>query len=154
MMRTIAQVHVEMNPHSPTAAEKYGGTIGRKPWPVGCKKQIGGQLIAQGFTARAQVRRADLLAGFNDEFGIEAEPAAARLAHGPKRRQIDAVLPLIVGGAAAVNAIVDRRGPPRVQIIAPFSRHASRDTPREDKDASRLEIRSIVSRNRVARMPA
>src|SRR5258705_10535099 len=105
MMRTIAQVHVEMNPHSPTAAEKYGGTIGRKPWPVGCKKQIGGQLIAQGFTDLAQVRRADLLAGFNDEFGIEAEPAAARLAHGPKRRQLDAVVPLIIGGAAAPKPV-------------------------------------------------
>jgi len=67
---------------------------------------------------------ADLLAGFNDEFDIEAEPAAARLAHGPKRRQIDAVLPFIVGSATAVDAIAGRRGPPRIEVIAPFSRHA------------------------------
>ena len=105
MMRTIAQVHIEMNPHSPAATEEYGGTVGRQPRPVGCKKQIGGQLIAQGFTDLAQVRRPDLLARLHDEFGIEAEPASACLAHGPKRRQIDAVLPFIVGGATAVNAI-------------------------------------------------
>src|SRR5258705_10191231 len=124
MMRTIAQVHVEMYPHSAAAAEEYGGTIGRKPRPVGCKKKVSGELIAQGFTDLAQVRRPDLLARFNNEFGIEAEPATAGLAHGPKRRQVDAVLPFIVGGAAAVNTIVARRGPPRIQIIAPFSRHA------------------------------
>ena len=105
MMRAVAQVHVEMNPHSPAAAEEYRGTIGRKPRSVGCKKQIGGQLIAQGFTDLAQVRRPDLLARLHDEFGIEAEPAAACLAHGPKRRQIDAVLPFIVGGTTAVDAI-------------------------------------------------
>src|SRR6266478_8500165 len=105
MMRTVAQVQVEMNPHSPAAAEEYRGTIGRKPRPVGCQKQIGGQLIAQRFTDLAQVRRPDLLAGLDDEFGIEAEPATAGLAHGPKRRQIDAVLPFIVGGAATVNTI-------------------------------------------------
>src|SRR6266446_1540856 len=105
MMRAIAQVHVEMYPHAPAAAEEYGRTIRRKPRPVGCQKQIGGQLIAQRFTDLAQVRRPDLLAGFNDEFGIEADAATAGLAHGPKRRQIDAVLPFIVGGAAAVNTI-------------------------------------------------
>src|SRR5258706_15019912 len=112
-----------MNPPSAAAAEKYGGTIGRQPRPVGCQKRVGGQLIAQGFTDLAQIRRPDLLAGFDDKFGIEAEPAAARLAHGPKRRQIDAVLPFIVGGATAVDATADRRGPPWIQIIAPFSRH-------------------------------
>jgi hypothetical protein len=127
MMRTIAQVRVEMNPHSAAAAEEDGGTIGRQPRPVGCQKQIGGQLIAQGFTELAQIRRPDLLAGFDDEFDIEAEPAAARLAHGPKRRQIDAVLPFVVGGATAVDAIADRRGPPRIEVIAPFSRHAFDD---------------------------
>src|SRR5450759_326256 len=47
MMRTVAQVDIEMNPYSATTAEEYRGTIGGKPGPVRCKKQIGGELIAQ-----------------------------------------------------------------------------------------------------------
>src|ERR1700730_14947854 len=127
MMRTVAQVHIEMNPYSAAAAEEYGGAVGGKPGPVGCDKQIGLKLVAQRFADLAQIRRPDLLAHFNDKFGIEAEPAAARLAHGPERCQIDAVLPLVVGGAAAVDAVIDRGRPPRIQVVTPFSDHAVDD---------------------------
>ena len=75
----------------------------------------------------AQIRRADLLAGLDDEFGIEAELAAARLAHRTQRRQIDAVLALVIGGAAAIDAIAFRRRPPRIEIVAPFADHAVDD---------------------------
>ena len=75
----------------------------------------------------AQIRRADLLAGLDDEFGVEAEPAAARLAHRRQRRHVDAVLALVVGGAAAIDAIADHRRPPRIEIVAPFPDHAVDD---------------------------
>src|SRR3981189_228574 len=105
MMRAVAQVHIEMNPYPAPAAEKYRRTIRGKPGPVGAEKQVGLKLIAQLLAHLTQIRRSDLLAGFDDEFGVEAEPAAAGFANGAKRRQIDAVLPFVVGGAAAVDAI-------------------------------------------------
>src|SRR5260370_41947684 len=127
MMRTIAQIHIEMDPYSAAAAEEYGGAVRGKPGPVGGEKQIGLELITQLFAHLAQIRRPDLLAGFNNEFGVEAEPAAACRAHRAKRRQIDAVLPLIVGGTTAVDTIIDGCRPPWIQIVAPFSRHAVDD---------------------------
>ncbi len=127
MMRSVTQVHIEMDPYSTTAAEEYGGAVRGKPGAVRGEKQIGLELIAQLFAHLAQIRRPDFLAGFNDKFGVEAEPAAARLANGAKRRQIDAVLPLIVGGTTAVDTIVDRCRPPRIQIVPPFPRHAVDD---------------------------
>ena len=44
-----------------------------------------------------------------------------------ERRHVDAVLPLIVGGTTPVDTIIDRCRPPRIQIVAPFSRHAVDD---------------------------
>lgn len=105
MMRTVAQVHVEVNPQSAAAAEKYRRPVRGKPRPVGGQKQIGGQFIAQGFANLAEIRRSDLFCHLDDKFGIEAEPATARLAHGGKRRHIDAVLSLVVGGAAAIDPV-------------------------------------------------
>src|SRR5260370_400481 len=60
MMRTVAQIHVEVNPNSAAAAEEYGGTIGGKPGPIGSKKQVGLQLIAQLLAHLSQIRRPDL----------------------------------------------------------------------------------------------
>ncbi len=74
-----------------------------------------------------QIRRADLLAGLDQELGIEAELAAARLADGAQRRHVDAVLTLVVGGAPAIDAIAFGRGLPRIKIVAPFADHAAHD---------------------------
>ncbi len=49
MMRTVAQIHIEENPYTATAAKEYGGTVGGKPRPVRRQKQIGCELIAQRF---------------------------------------------------------------------------------------------------------
>src|SRR5260370_17192266 len=120
MMRTVPQIHIEMDPYSATAAEEDGGAVRGKPGPVRGEKQIGLELVTQLLANLAQIRRPDFLAGFNDKFGVEAEPAAARLANGAKRRQIDAVLPLIVGGAPAVDTITRCRRPPPAPFLPPF----------------------------------
>ena len=74
-----------------------------------------------------QIRRADLLAGLDDEFCIEAELAAPDIANRAQRRHVDAVLALVVGGAAAIDAIALDRGLPWIEIVAPFADHAAHD---------------------------
>src|SRR5579863_6647594 len=79
------------------------------------------------FADLSQVRRPNLLSGLDQKLGIEAKPAAARLAHRLERRNIDAVLPLVVGSAPAIDAIAGNRRPPWIEIIAPLSGHAVDD---------------------------
>ncbi len=116
-----------MNADAAAAAEEDRRPVRRQPRPVGGHEQVGLEFVAQRPAHRAEIRRADLLAHLDDEFGVEAEPAAARLAHGAERRQIDAVLALVVGGAAAIDAIADLRGPPRIEAAAPLPFHAVDD---------------------------
>ncbi len=127
MMPAVAQIDVEMNPQAATAAEENGRSIRRQPRPVGRQKQIGFQFLAQSLAHLAQIGRADLFAGLDDEFGVEAELAAARLADRRERRQIDAVLAFIIGGAAAIDALALCRGPPWIEIVAPLACHAVDD---------------------------
>ena len=127
MIAAFAQIDVEMDSHAATAAEEDGGSIRRKPRAVGSEQQVGLKFLMQRLADLRQIRRADLLAGLDDELGIEAELAAAGLADGTQRRHIDAVLSLVVGGAAAIDAIAFGRGLPRIEIVAPFADHAAHD---------------------------
>ena len=111
----------------PRQPRKIVGRSAESRGPSDARNRSACQFIAQGFADLAQIRRADLLTGLDDEFGIEAELAAARLANRTQRRHIDAVLPLVVGRAAAVDALAFGRRPPRIEIVAPFADHAVDD---------------------------
>src|SRR6185312_14500075 len=87
------------------AAEEDGRAGGREPRSVGGDEQIRLQLFTMRLAHLAQVGRADLLAGLDDELDVEAELAAARFAHRAQGREIDAVLAFVVGGAAAVGSL-------------------------------------------------
>src|SRR5262245_10957604 len=108
-----------MDTDAAAAAEKHGRTISRKARTVGGEKQVGLQLVAQAFADLAEIGRADLLAHLDDEFGVETELAAAHRADRTQRRKIDAVLPLVVGGAAAIDAVADRRDAPGIETFPP-----------------------------------
>src|SRR6187551_1275879 len=127
MVATLAQIDIEMNAVAAAAAEKDGRSVSREPRTVGGQEQIRLQLLAVGFAYLPQVGRADLLAGLDDEFDVEAELAAAGLAHGAQGRQIDAVLALVVGGAAAIDALASGGGFPGIEVVAPFAFHAIDD---------------------------
>src|SRR4051812_42351816 len=99
MVAALAQIDIEMDAVAAAAAEEDRRPVGREPRPVGGDEQIRLQLLAVGLAYLPQIGRADLLAGLDDEFDVEAELAAAGLAHGAQGREIDAVLPLVVGGA-------------------------------------------------------
>src|SRR5205823_5182753 len=124
MVPAFAQIDIEMDAVAAAAAEEDGRPLRRQPRSIGRQEQIGLQLLAMGFAHLPQIGRADLLAGLDDEFGIEAELAAAGLAHGAQGREIDAVLALIVSRAAAIDALASGGGLPRIEIVAPFAFHA------------------------------
>src|SRR3981081_4562149 len=65
LVPTVGQVAIEVDRYPAAAAEEDGGAVGGKPRPVGCHKQIGLEFIAQLYADLAQIRRSDLLAGFN-----------------------------------------------------------------------------------------
>src|ERR1700751_295241 len=69
------------------------------------------------------VRRADLLPHLDQEFGVEAELAASRLADRAERCEIDRVLAFIVGGATPIDAVTDRGCLPRIEPVAPLAFH-------------------------------
>jgi hypothetical protein len=127
VMRAIPQIDVELDPDAAPAAKKYRGAFRRKTGAVGRQKQIGVQFIAERFTDLAQIGRPDLFTCLDQEFGIEAEPAASRIANGAQGRQIDAMLALVVGRAAAVDTIADRCRLPRIEAVSPFALHAVDD---------------------------
>src|SRR5258708_1058271 len=103
MMPAFAQIDVEMDAQSAAAAEEYRRTFRRQPRSVGGHEQVGLELLAQRRADLVKIRRTDLLAHLDDELGVEAEPAAARLADRAECGDVDAVLALVVGGAAAVD---------------------------------------------------
>ena len=145
MIAAFAQVDVEMNADAAATAEEDGGAIRRKPRAVGCQQQIGLEFVMQRLADLRQIRRSDLLAGLDDEFGIEAELAAAGLADRAQRRHVDAVLTLVVGGAAAIDALALGRGLPRIEIVAPFADHAADDVAMAiGQDGQQRRILAIV----------
>ena len=124
VMTAVAQVDVEMDADAATAAQEQRRTIGGQTRPVGGHEQIGLERIAIEIADLAEIGRADSRL---DEFGIEAELAAAGLAHGTERRHVDAVLALVVSGAAAIEANARRCRAPGIAAIAPLALHAVDD---------------------------
>src|SRR4051812_24256109 len=68
---------------------------------------------------RLQARRPRLLAGLDQHLDVEAE-LAARAQHRLERAEIDRVLPLVVGGAAAVDALAFLLQLPGLEPRAPL----------------------------------
>ncbi len=60
------------------------------------------------------------LAGLDQPGGVESQPAIARPQDFAQRRQVDGVLALVVGGAAAVPAVALGGQPPGRQAVAPL----------------------------------
>ena len=68
----------------------------------------------------AQSDRAALLAGFQHQFQVEPELAAALRQHRFQRGQVQRVLALVVGGAATVPAIALLGQRPGIEAVAPL----------------------------------
>ena len=105
MMTALAQVDDQVDRVAAARAEKECRLVGRDPRPVGGDQQVGAERAVLVLLAQfAQTGRADFFAHLDQEFDVEAEPAALRQ-HRRECRDVDAVLALVVGGAAAVDAV-------------------------------------------------
>ena len=114
MMSALAQIDHQVDRVAAAGTEIDRRLAGRDARAIRGDQQIGFQQLL--LVPRTELRHAGgphLLAHLDQHLGVEAEPAALGQDRG-QRRDIDAVLALVVGGAAAVDAVaLDRQGPGR-----------------------------------------
>ena len=96
------------------------GTAGVHPRPVGGDQHIGGQLFRVRGDEFAQALEPRSSRHLQHQLDVEAEPAAAFRQHRVQRRQVQRVLALVVGGAAAVPAVALLGQRPGQQAGAPL----------------------------------
>src|SRR5437763_7797495 len=119
MMAPIAQLNMHIEIESAASAQEQGRALRPEPWAVGGDQYVGLEPVAVVLAHLAQAGGAHLLARLDQVDDVEAEAAA-----GPEHRveggEINRVLSLIVGGAAAIEAVAPPLQPPRGQALRPF----------------------------------
>ena len=119
MVRALAQVHRQVEADAAARAHEERRRARLKPRPVRGDQHVGGEPVALGGEELGQAGGARLLRHLDHDLGVEAEPAA-RGQHRFERRDVDEVLALVVGGAAAVEALSLLDEAERVQPLAPL----------------------------------
>ena len=90
-----------------------------EPRPVRADQRVGLERRLVGLAEVGQARRAGLLAGLDQDRRVEAERAAL-LEHAGQRRDVDGVLALVVGRAAAIHLLAFDHDLPRRQALPPL----------------------------------
>jgi|HubBroStandDraft_4_1064222.scaffolds.fasta_scaffold00243_4 hypothetical protein len=119
MMAALAQIDDQVEIHRAAGAEKDRRPVRRQARPVGGDQHIRRKFVLVLPADLAQAGRTDLLPCLDQQFGVEAEPAT-RLQHAIHRGDVDRVLALVVGGAAAVEALATRGQRPGRQPLMPL----------------------------------
>ena len=126
-----------------------------EPRPVRADQRVGLERGLVGLAEVGQARRAGLLAGLDQDGRVEAERAAL-LEHAGQRRDVDRVLALVVGRAAAIHLVAFDHDLPRRQArpaTAPPGRGSRRHGRRSARSACwrpRPGARSGTARTRRA----
>ena len=119
MVRALAQLQLQVEVGDAARAEEQRRQVGPQPRAVGGDQRIGGQRLALQRAELGQARRAGFFAGLEQPGDVEAQPAAARRHRDSQRRDVDAVLALVVGGAAAVELVAVLGQHPRALAACP-----------------------------------
>ncbi len=127
VMRTVAGAQAQREVDRAARAEEYRRARGGDARAVGGDQHVGRERVALLAAQRVEARRPGFLAHLDQQLRVEAEPAAARGEHARQRGQVDRVLALVVGAAAAVPAIAVGRERPRRQRRAPLRVVAAHD---------------------------
>jgi hypothetical protein len=101
MMAAIAQVNMHIEIESAASVQEQSRTLRPEPRAVGGDQYVGLEPVAVVLAHLAQAGGAHLLARLNQVNDVEAE-SAADLERRVEGGEIDRVLTLIVGGAAAI----------------------------------------------------
>ena len=119
MVPALARVDLQRVVDDAARAEIDGRPVRRDARPVGGDQHVGGQPLPVGLCEGAQPLRPDFLAGLDKELRVEAEPPALRQ-HGLQRGERDAVLALVVHGAAPVELVAVPVERPGVAALPPL----------------------------------
>ena len=120
VVAAFAQTQREFEADRAAGTQKYGRPFGIDTRPVRRNQDVGGELVAQCGAYRVQPRGAHLLSGFEKQVDVESEPAAAGREHARERAEIDRMLALVVGCAAAVPAVAFDGDRPWIARLAPL----------------------------------
>ena len=120
MVARGARVDTQIEVHAAARAQEQGGPLGRNAGTVGGQEQIGAQRVAVLLADLAQAGGAHFLAHLHQQLEGIAQPALAHCQHLLQCRQIDAVLALVVGRAAAIPAVTVHHHLPGLQAGAPL----------------------------------
>ena len=101
MMAAIAQLNMHIEIESAASAQEQGRALRPEPRAVGGDQYVGPEPVAVVLAHLAQAGGAHLLARLDQVDDVEAE-SAADLERRVEGGEIDRVLTLIVGGAAAI----------------------------------------------------
>ena len=105
VVATRARVDAQVEVHAAARTQEHGGALGAQARSVGGHEQVGIEQCFVGLAQLAQARRAGFLAHLDQVLGVEAQ-TPARVQHVGQRLQVDRVLALVVGDAAAVPAAI------------------------------------------------
>ena len=119
MMAALAQIDGEVEIIGAPCAEKDRRPLRTEPRPVGTDKNVGGEQVLVLLAELFQARRTGLLPRLDQQFRIESERSPGPQ-HGFQRGDIDRVLALVVGGAAAVEPLALLGQDPGRQSLAPL----------------------------------
>ena len=111
-------LEVEMEAAAGAGAERGDARVDARA--VAGEQHVGAQLVLVGGDDLGEALGAALLAGLDDQLDVVAELAAALGQHGLQRGEVDDVLALIVGGAAAVPAVARAGQAPGVEAGLPL----------------------------------
>ena len=115
-----AQLQHQVEMEGAARAGGDGGHGGFHARAVRGDQHVGGQFLRMGGDEIAQALRAALLGHLHHDLDVEAELAAALRQHGLQRGDVERVLALVVGGAAAVPAVALLGQRPGLQAGAPL----------------------------------
>ena len=119
VMAARAQIHAEVEVEDPARAHEDRRPVRGQARPVRGDEDIGREELLVRGAEFAQAGRAVLLAGLDQQDGVEAQRAAL-LEDGGQGRDVDAVLALVVGRAAAVPAVALLGQDPGVEARPPL----------------------------------
>ena len=118
VVRAFAQLQREVEVHRAARTQEHRGAVAAQARAVAGDQHVGTQRLALRRAEGRQAGAAGFFAGFQQPLHVEAQ-APTLLQHQRQRRQVDAVLALVVGRAAAVQAFAVPRQLPRSRALLP-----------------------------------